>query len=584
MSKSKTHNVKLIKEYKTLLETDYTYYCYYGGRGGGKTENIAIVLAIMALGKENLKILCIRELAGTVRDSVRQAIVDAIFEIGAEEFFDIKVNRIVCKRTGSQFLFSGMSEQFARKIKSIKGINITWLEEASDITERSWLTLLPSVLRTPSAKMIISFNPFSEDDIVYRQFISGTPPYNSYVKKVCYYDNPFFKDSPLEQQRKHQQETLPYQVYAHVWEGEILKDLAEALFTDEIIGGIYTSNFEYSDIAKIVISCDPAATNKDYSNEYGVMALGKLNNGVIVLLKDYSTKASPSEFVSIVCSAYAEWKEVCSDICVVAEVNQGGDFIKHAILSKNPTIQVEEVRAGADKIQRAIPIANLCALGRVKFDKAFDFNKLIRQMKLITHKGFIGIKGESPDRVDAFVWGVFYLADLKNFDSIDTYYQGRFFEHDKTFSFVDMQNIVFTFIDTDSVYVIRFDLISNASTQKRVLVKDSAVFTHSDFITHIHETPANLVVMPNCELSKTIPINYSVYNTATNHKNVIAEEFSGISASNIMFDLETIPNRRDNLHIGQLLPILASSYQYEKQPHGLIICMNYLSREYKYLA
>ena len=50
------------KIYKPLLDPNDTrrYYVFYGGRGGGKSENIAQSLVILA-GLKRVRILCIRE-------------------------------------------------------------------------------------------------------------------------------------------------------------------------------------------------------------------------------------------------------------------------------------------------------------------------------------------------------------------------------------------------------------------------------------------------------------------------------------------------------------------------------------------
>lgn len=579
MSESNSGTIKIIKEYKTILEQDYTYYCYYGGRGGGKTENIAMVLVLLALSRENQRILCVREIYATIRDSVRQAIVDAIYAMRVENLFAILANRIYCRATNTEFIFAGMGDNFARKIKSIKGINLTWIEEASDISEKSWLTLLPSILRTPNAKMIISFNPYSADDIVYRQFVSGTPPINSYVKKVCYYDNPFFKDSPLEEQRQHQLETLPFTIYSHIWDGEILTHIANALFDDVTMSHIYKARS--ANIVKICIACDPASTHKDHSNEYGIVVLGKLENGDIVGLGDFSKSASPSEFAEIVSNAFNTFKMLCEDISIVVETNQGGDFIKHTLLSNNPTYNIIEVRAGTDKINRAMPIANLCSMGKVYLDKSFDFTQLIRQMKLITYNGFMGIKGESPDRLDAFVWGVYYLADLKNFDAVETYYKKEYFAFDKEFVFKEIQNVLIGYIDFSGIFVLKFNIVSDINTNKRVLVTDSIYFKNAlEFKEYLESEKYSILLMPQSELTYKLDIDCSTYTTfAGQAQDFVMKNYQSIVKGYIMFD-KKIPTRQYDLNVGQLINLAVNSYKLGKDTPAFIILLNYLVDNY----
>lgn len=552
-------NIKILEAFKALLETDYTFYCYYGGRGGGKTENIALILVLMAMRKKT-RFLCIRETYRTIRDSVRQSILDAISTFEVDDLFQTSINKIIFKPNKSEFIFAGMGDNFSHRIKSIKGVNVTWVEEASDISERSWLTLLPSVLRTPNAKIIVSFNPFSEDDIVYKQFISGTPPYNSYIKKINYDDNPFFLDTPLDEQRKHQLETLPFALYDHIWNGEILKHIANALFDENTIRNIYITDVDYKDITAIVISCDPATTNKDHSNEYGIIALGRLKDGNIIALKDYSNVMSPNEFTNIVLRAVNEWEKVCENVKVVVETNQGGDFIKHTILIKNPLIQVKEVSAGVDKVKRVLPISNLCAIGRVKLDKSFDFSKLVKQMKLITQSGYAGAKGESPDRLDAFVWGIYYLAELKNFDTRESYYKSEYFYEDNAYSFVDYDNVVFGYIDSVGYYFIELSILSNADTYKKILITDSLFF---DNMQEAKEYLSNkeYIFLPNNELTLSLNINCNTYDLIQDINELISANYHLFCENKLMISKD-MPTRKMGIVAGQL--VLLSLLEYKR--------------------
>src|SRR5690606_40730611 len=66
-----------------------------------------------------------------------------------------------------------------------------------------------------------------------------------------------------------------------------------------------------------------------------------------------------------------------SDVCssdlqadlVVAEVNNGGDFIGHALRNHRPTIRYREVRATRGKLVRAEPVAGLYELGRMRSEE-----------------------------------------------------------------------------------------------------------------------------------------------------------------------------------------------------------------------
>lgn len=442
--------IKIPKEYKPLFSDNYLYYVFYGGRGGGKTENIALSLILLSLTKK-LRILCIREAQSSLAESVKSVLEKWVWALELQDFFTIGSSSIK-SAVGSEFIFMGMRSYNAVNVKSITGINITWIEEAEAFSKRSWQLLVPSVIRTENPKIVISFNPYREDDVIYREFVANTPPARSYICKVGFEDNPFFAGTPLEAQMLDDKSRLPESEFRHTWHGELVKFTEDSLFRDADFKE-YPS--EFLEFAKMVIACDPATTNKDYSNEYGVVVLGKTKEGLIIILEDLSGNMSPLEFVEVVKQAKRTFN--CNN--VVVEVNNGGDFIKATLLQGDPTLNVIEVRAGSDKVQRALPVANLMSIGKVRMGK--DLPKLARQMRLITHKGFAGSRGESPDRLDALVWGVYELAEIRDKDSIYTIFDAKWFAAPAEYvkgSFVSRKNVLYLKPVGDVVAGIVFNL------------------------------------------------------------------------------------------------------------------------------
>lgn len=194
-NKDFTKTIKVQECFKYILDNHYTYLCYYGGRGGGKSESIAQMLVLRAYNEPRLRILCMRETQNTIADSVKSILEKWIHSLELSDEFRIKTDKIEAKN-GSTFLFKGMQEYNAGNIKSIADINITWIEEAQYFSERSWELLVPSVIRAKNPKIILSLNPTTADDIVYKTFIGNIPPPKSYVKCINYYDNPFLKIAP----------------------------------------------------------------------------------------------------------------------------------------------------------------------------------------------------------------------------------------------------------------------------------------------------------------------------------------------------------------------------------------------------
>lgn len=397
--------------YRPIMEGKHVFYVYYGGRGGGKTQNIAQCLILLAISKK-MRILCLRESQSSIAESVKHTLESWIDTLQLNAEFTIQHNSISCNN-GSEFIFMGMRSHNAVNVKSIDDISVCWIEEGEAFSQRSWDLLVPSIVRYKDPRIIVSFNPYREEDALYTEFIVREPPANSFIARVNYMDNPFFDNTYLSTQRADEEKRLPAAVYRHKWLGEILREVENSLWNNGIIQKMVTTEtFDRNNYTSICIGCDPATTNKDFSNEYGVCVCGITKEGIIHCIDDLSGNYNPLEFANVVNTAYCSY---LADV-VVVEVNNGGDFIKSTLLSVSAKLNVLEVRASSNKIQRALPVANLAHMGKVKHINS-GFQKLQRQMELTTNKGYMGASGESPDRLDAYVWAVYHLAGLSDLDT-----------------------------------------------------------------------------------------------------------------------------------------------------------------------
>lgn len=156
---------------------------------------------------------------------------------------------------------------------------------------------------------------------------------------------------------------------------------------------------------RIVIGVDPAVTNKEESDETGIIiaGLGKDDKGYV--LDDLSGRYAPSDWAKTVVKTYHAY---AADR-VVAEVNQGGDLVEQTLRAFDPLVSYKSVRASRGKIARAEPIAALYEQGRVLHAKHFPV--LESQMCQFTGEK----KSKSPDRVDALVWALTDLMLNKSF-------------------------------------------------------------------------------------------------------------------------------------------------------------------------
>lgn len=190
---------------------------FFGGRGGGKSHNIAEALLSMGVERK-LRILCTREIQKSISTSVYQLLLDKIEAMGLQSHYRVLRDTII-GRNGTQFLFMGMRTN-PDSIKSTEGIDICWIEEAHTVSQASLDILFPTI-RKPGSEIWFSWNRRFATDPVDNLFLGGDPPPGSIVRKVNSYHNPFFPAGlkiQMEWMKKRD-----YEKYLHVWEGELVQ-------------------------------------------------------------------------------------------------------------------------------------------------------------------------------------------------------------------------------------------------------------------------------------------------------------------------------------------------------------------------
>jgi predicted phage terminase large subunit-like protein len=176
---------------------------------------------------------------------------------------------------------------------------------------------------------------------------------------------------------------------------ELLEDIPGALWKRSLIEESRVP--DTPEIVKLAVAVDPAVTSGEGSAETGIVIIGLGADGQGYVLEDASLRASPDEWAKRTVRAY----HFHHADRVVAEVNNGGDLVETVLRTVDPAIPYEAVRASRGKVTRAEPVAALYEQGRVHHVGGFP--DLEDQM--CTY-----VPGmESPDRMDALVWGITHL-------------------------------------------------------------------------------------------------------------------------------------------------------------------------------
>lgn len=163
----------------------------YGGRASSKSWDAAGFAIFLACNLK-IKVLCARQFQNKIEESVYSLLKLQIERFGLQRQFKILDNKIIHRRTGSEFVFYGLWRHIG-EIKSLEGIDICWLEEAHALTEEQWKILEPTVRKEGSQFWII-FNPILSTDFAWRRFVV-TPPRGSLVRQINYLENPFLSQT-----------------------------------------------------------------------------------------------------------------------------------------------------------------------------------------------------------------------------------------------------------------------------------------------------------------------------------------------------------------------------------------------------
>jgi phage terminase large subunit len=166
----------------------------YGGRSSSKSWDAA-GFAIFLTQRMRLRFLCTRQFQNKIEESVYTLLKVQIERFGLQKQFKILDNKIICRSTGSEFVFYGLWRHVS-EIKSLEGIDVHWAEEAHLLTEDQWKIIDPTLRKEGSQHWII-FNPRLATDFTYQRFVRKPPP-DTVSRLINYTENPFLSSTILK--------------------------------------------------------------------------------------------------------------------------------------------------------------------------------------------------------------------------------------------------------------------------------------------------------------------------------------------------------------------------------------------------
>lgn len=309
---------------------------------------------------------------------------------------------------GSEIWFGGLDDK--DRVEKILGNEYSTIF-LNEISQMSWETVVLVMTRLAensglTLRMWMDMNPTSVKFWAKTLFMDKIDPSTGVLSKYpekygTMLINPYDNQDNLSQTYFDILDGLPERARKRFLLGEFQTDIEGALWDFEMI--------EKAKVLKVgepvhtVIAVDPAVTNNPNSDATGIIACSIDADGNGIIHDDFSIKASPRDWAVRVVNAYEQYEANA----VVVEVNQGGDLVEEVLHSVNANMKIIKVRASKGKFARAEPVASLYEQGKVAHDKAM----LDLEAELTEYVPMNST--ESPDRLDALVWGLSYLMIKK---------------------------------------------------------------------------------------------------------------------------------------------------------------------------
>lgn len=219
------------------------YLVLMGGGGSGKSVFTAQKIILRVLSEKKHRILVLRKVAKTLRESVYAELKKVINQWGLGQLFKIHKGELLMEcANGNQILFAGLDD--VEKLKSISGVTSVWLEEASECMPEDFRQL-DIRLRGQSVnykQFMITFNPIDINHWLKKEFFDVKKD-NATTIHSTYKDNKFL-DAEAIKVLEQFKETDPYfyQVYCLGEWGVLGKTIFNAQKVNERIAYLRRNN------------------------------------------------------------------------------------------------------------------------------------------------------------------------------------------------------------------------------------------------------------------------------------------------------------------------------------------------------
>lgn len=398
------------------LEDDWTFWFIRAGRGFGKTLAAAQWIKHKALAQSRRRIALIAPTFADVRETMIEG-ETGLLSICEPRDLRGGSRESAWNRSTGELVFANGSrcKSFSSEIPDrLRGPqhHYAWCEEVSswkdakrgDALETTWSNVKLGLRLGDHPQAVITSTPKANK--LTKELLAISAPTMTVVTGSSYENRENLSETwwetvvaPYEGTRLGRQEIL----------AELLEDVEGALWTLAQIETLRVP-LPAPPMERIVVAVDPNASSNATADNAGIIVVGRgMSTKWGYVLADHTVvKGGPSAWAAAAVDAYHEYE---ADR-IIAEKNNGGEMVKLVIKGVDPSVPVKLVWASRGKRTRAEPIAamyesidagpNRPARGAT-VRHAGVFPELEDEMT-----NWDG-EGDSPDRMDALVWGLWEL-------------------------------------------------------------------------------------------------------------------------------------------------------------------------------
>jgi phage terminase large subunit-like protein len=397
-----------------LKHAAFMYVMLDGGSRSGKTF-ITIRTIIIRASFVKSRHVVLRLRFNAVKTSI---VMDTLPKVWALCFPDLpplstclnKSDWYVELPNGSQIWFAGLDDK--ERTEKILGTEYStiYYNESSQIGWDSVNTALTRLAENSglTLKAYFDCNPPTKKHWIYQVFYEGVypktkDPIPNWKKKYAVLQmNPVDNAANLPEEYFNILNALPKKQRERFEFGLYGSDVEGALWSQLMIDQAHALDEPWQKL-RTVIGVDPAVTNSETSDEWGIGAASLYMNDKSRVDADYTLKTSTDKAADIIINAYEEHEADA----VVVEVNQGGDLVENVLRLKHFKGRIIKVWASKGKFARAEPISALYEQNLVKHPSE-GLEELETEM---TEWVPLHTK-ESPNRLDWCVWALTDLYDI----------------------------------------------------------------------------------------------------------------------------------------------------------------------------